>query len=109
MKFLALRLFIFALFFGLVQAKEKNSKTQEIPVGKALVKKALAENAIFRCSVETTLKSKSSGDKLDKELLSNCKKQIDGLKIWYKSAQKKQQRAQLLLANGKRSALANRQ
>lgn len=73
-----------------------------------MVEKALAENAIFRCSVNNTLASRYTGAKLDQELQIKCAEPIAGLSKWYKKEDQKQKRALRLLSNGKRSALANK-
>ena len=103
------RILILALFicvnFGISLANVKTTPSATVKKN-PLIKKALAENAIFRCSFKKTLSSKKKGKELDKELFSLCKKEVEAIRKWY--GKKTNNRGILLIGNGKRSALANR-
>ena len=101
-KFKIIIVFI-ALQASPVLAKELSAKVAK----ETILQKALAENAIFKCSAKQTYSSQSTGKKLDREISAACIKEVKNLSRWYDK--KEQEKLSLkLLANGKRSALANR-
>ena len=83
------------------------AKVKKENVSEALLQKVLAENGIFRCSFNETVKSDLKGDKLKTHIKKNCKEEVSKINQWYKDKEFNQ-RADLLISNGMRSALSHK-
>lgn len=97
-------LLISVLFFSSLAVQAKVKKED---ISQTLLKKALAENGIFRCSFDQTIKSDLTGDKLKKQIKKNCQTEISKINTWYKDKELTQ-RTDLLVGNGMKSALSHK-
>ena len=97
---------IIALFMAGQASAKANLKNSAQAQKDKVTARALAENALFKCSAQKSFDSNVTGEKLDAQLKKACANEIKTLSKWYKPKDQMKM-ANKLIANGKRSALAN--
>lgn len=90
--------FIFMSSVSLANSKTHSNKDK-------ILNRALAENALFKCSAQRSYDSSAKGKALDVEIKKNCASQIKELGRYYKKNEQLKL-SEILISNGKRSALA---